>query len=154
LFRAAAEQVEAMGGSLILAGPTADWVDEIAAKHPATLVLGPVEPKRAAPFMVHSDFGLMLYDRARTLVYRGQNPLKLYEYAAAGLAIVSTPHDEYRFLHPPVIEVFDHVDLPAAFERAAAERESLRETALKFARRHTWAQCVARARGTLFGEVS
>jgi glycosyltransferase involved in cell wall biosynthesis len=154
LFKAAAEQLGAVGGSLILAGPKARWVDELTASSRNTVALGAVDQELAAALMVHSDLGLMLYDRARSLVYRGQNPLKLYEYAAAGLAIVSTLHDEFRFIDPPVIKVSDPADLPAAFERAAADRESLAKAALQFARGHTWTRCVARARDTLFGEAS
>ena len=43
----------------------------------------------------------MLYDQTKKEIYNGQHPLKLYEYAAAGLQILSTKHDEYKFLKPP-----------------------------------------------------
>ena len=139
LFRAAAETLAAAGGSLVLIGPPDGWATALADAFPATVQLqGPVPAAALPAWLMHCDVGLMLYDRRRGEVYRGQNPLKLYEYAAAGLAILSTPHEEYRHLDPPVAVVTDEDATRAALSTALARRENLRPAALAFARRHSW----------------
>ena len=67
----------------------------------------------------------MLYDRSRASVYKGQNPLKLYEYLAAGLSVLSTPHDEYEYVNPPVIIVENTEDIAPAVTKTVQEKESL-----------------------------
>lgn len=139
LFRAAAEATAAAGGSLVLIGPPAGWAAVLAGDFPATVHLqGPVPATDLPGWLRHCDVGLMLYDRARAEVWRGQNPLKLYEYAAAGLAIVSTPHDEYAHLDPPAQVVASDDATRTALACAFARREGLRPAALAFAGRHSW----------------
>jgi hypothetical protein len=143
LFRETAAVLERLGGTLFLIGPSAPWAEQLARAFPATVrLLGPRPPAALASYLVHADLGLMLYDRRREAVYRGQNPLKLYEYAAAGLPILSTPHDEFASLSPPVQEIRSEAEIAPAIATALSQAARLREEALAFAARHDWEQKV------------
>jgi hypothetical protein len=140
LFDTVASRIEAVGGSLILVGSTAPWADNLRAQYPETVhVLGPKAATRIPAYLEACDVGLMLYTRQKSAVYKGQNPLKLYEYAAAGLSIISTPHDEYEYSAPPA-QVVSSVDetLQALDRLLSAGRDQNRAAALDFARRHDW----------------
>lgn len=139
LFRALATEIEAHGGSLILIGPYADWALDLANKMSETvLLIGPKSPREVPRYLKAADIGIMLYDRSRQEVYRGQNPLKLYEYAAAGLPVLSTAHDEFGTLHPPVVQIGLETDIPPAIEKVLANMESHKAAASAFAAEHDW----------------
>ena len=140
LFEAAAETLGAVGGSLILIGPETEWSAAFAARHAHVRALGARPPETTPPFLVHSDIGLMLYDQSRPDVYKGQHPLKLYEYAAAGLAILTTPHAEFDWLRPPVLTVGEASGVDDALREAWEDRGLWRERALAFAAEHDWRQ--------------
>lgn len=142
LFTAAAAAMAQRGGSLILLGPTAPWADKLAKTMPDTVRnLGPVRPDALPAYLAHADVGLMLYDRSKQTVYKGQNPLKLYEYAAAGLQILSTAHEEFAFLNPPIFPVTDAASVHAAMIAALDPAKQFSELA-GFAERHDWGQHV------------
>jgi hypothetical protein len=143
LFRETAVVIDRLGGTLVLIGPPVPWAEELARTFPATVrLLGPRPPAALGSYLVHADLGLMLYDRRRQSVYKGQNPLKLYEYSAAGLPILSTPHDEFESLSPPVQEIRDEAEIAPAIAAAISQVAQLREQALAFAARHDWGQKV------------
>ena len=144
LFRAAADAARQAGGSIVLIGPRAGWADALERDFPHVVrCLGSRPPEAIPAYLVAADAGLMLYARDRETVYRGQNPLKLYEYAAAGLSIVSTPHDEYAHLDPPVVLVSSPDEARAATLRVLTEGKSPSAASLDFARRHDWRAMVA-----------
>lgn len=127
------------GGSLVLIGPPAPWATAFAARDRRVKLLGPRLAEEAAHILKHCDIGLMLYDRARDpRQYRGQNPLKLYEMAAAGLPILSTPHDEYAYSRPPAIVVRDEAETARGVAAAITDQESLGQASLKFAAENGW----------------
>ncbi len=146
LFRAAAAALHAHGGSLVLIGPQTPWSLRLSLEGPNVHTFGPRASELVPAYLSAADVGLMLYDRTRGSVYRGQNPLKLYEFAAAGLSIVSTPHDEYEYLRPPALIVHCADDVRAAVDRALLERDDLRRRSLEFAALHSWRAAFARAR--------
>lgn len=139
LMAAALSGLPDNGGSLLLIGPPAPWADALAAKDRRVACLGPRHAHEVAAFLNNSDIGLMLYRRdANPLVYEGQNPLKLYEMAAAGLPIVSTSHAEYQHMEPPAL-IADTPKAVAAAIRALREDAPLhRERALNFAAGNGW----------------
>lgn len=140
LFSAAAHSFHETGGSLLLIGPPAPWAEQLANDWPNTVhLIGSRSPQQIPAYLCAADIGLMLYDRAKGDVYRGQNPLKLYEYAAAGLSVISTPHDEFKTLRPPAQIVETETETIAAISLASAERrEEAERQALAFARHHDW----------------
>jgi glycosyltransferase involved in cell wall biosynthesis len=148
LFGAAAAALKKIGGSLVLIGPDAEWTQSLCRRYTNTHVIGARPPEAVPAYLQYSDFGLMLYDRKRQAVYKGQNPLKLYEYAAAGLPIVSTPHDEFAYLDPPVVTVNTERDVFNAIGYVLKEKISLRIRALEFSAQHSWSRAfdIARTR--------
>ncbi|MEE4208572.1 MAG: glycosyltransferase [Parvularcula sp.] len=139
LFAELAAAMAARKGSLVLIGPGEAWVDEIAERFPQTVhAVGAVAPRDLPSWLVHCDLGVMLYDRARQDVYKGQNPLKLYEYAAAGLPILSTPHDEYGHLLPPVLEIRAEADVEPALVRVLDPAADWADKIAAFTEDHSW----------------
>lgn len=139
LFTALAKEIEMRGGSLILIGPQAHWADDLAQQMPNTVsVLGSKAPPDLPRYLNAADIGVMLYDRGRQDVYRGQNPLKLYEYTAAGLPVLSTAHDEFDTLRPPVTQIEHEADIGPAVEAIMSRMDSHKATVSTFAARHSW----------------
>jgi glycosyltransferase involved in cell wall biosynthesis len=147
LFETAARALAVRGGTLVLIGPEAPWAAQLSERIPNVLLLGARSPEEVAGFLVHSHIGLMLYDRQRADVYRGQNPLKLYEYCGAGLGIVSTPHEEYRYQSVPAEIVNETGDVAAAIDRVLATLQDRRRSALEFASVRSWEGVFDKARG-------
>jgi len=139
LFRRVAEIMREHSGSLVMIGPDAEWTDAFRDEFAGVVhFLGSKDGRELPAYLVHSDIGLMLYDRERAEVYRGQNPLKLYEYAAAGLPILSTPHDVYASVKPPAAIVRDEAQTEEALRKVLANHGAYREAAIAFAQEHSW----------------
>lgn len=139
LFTSLASEMATKGGSLVLIGPPADWSDDLARKMPDTVsLLGSKAPPDLPAYLKAADIGVMLYDRGRQEVYRGQNPLKLYEYTAAGLPVLSTDHDEFATLQPPVSMIGSEADIPAAVAGILSDMDSYKQAASRFAAQHSW----------------
>ena len=143
LFETLVAELHKIGGSLVVIGPEAPWIKKIAYSHPRTvLMLGPRKPKEIPALLKQSDVGIMLYDRTRADIYRGQNPLKLYEFAAAGLPILSTPHDVYHQIKPPVRLVQSENEVAPALQDAISDPNA-HAKAVAFASSHDWREKVA-----------
>lgn len=138
MFEAAASALEERGGSLVLIGPGAQWADSLARRYANVHLLGARMPDEVPTYLVHSDIGLMLYDQSRQEVYKGQNPLKLYEYAAAGLPTISTRHDEYQYIDAPVVIVEGAEGMENAVNYALSNSDELSAKARKFADTRSW----------------
>ncbi|MFW2439045.1 MAG: hypothetical protein ACN4GR_06710 [Arenicellales bacterium] len=153
MFEKVAISLHGLGGSLILIGPSSVWATDLSTRLSNVYLLGSKDPTEVPAYLLHSEIGLMLYDQNKSSVYYGQNPLKLYEYAAAGLSILSTPHREFEFLNPPVIEVNSSDEVASGINRALAERCGFRKKSLDFAQEHDWAKVYATARDKILGII-
>ncbi|MCS4101404.1 glycosyltransferase [Salinibacter ruber] len=149
LFKAAAEVTERLGGSLTLIGPTDSWIPGLRAEFDSVNFLGPRSPDSIPAYLTNADIGLMLYDQRRPEVYYGQNPLKLYEYAAAGLGILSTPHEEFRYLSPPVFEVDNADDVEKGVRQVMNNYEEFSDEADDFSRKRSWERCFKKAESVI-----
>ena len=154
LFRVAAEQLSKMGGSLVLIGAEAEWATKLSSETNNVFLLGPKKAQEVPAYLQHADIGLMLYDRKRQGVYKGQNPLKLYEYAAAGLSILSTPHEEYKYLNPPVLQISKEDEVAGALSEAMKGRKIFKTASLEFATKHSWESVYDVARSQIIRELS
>lgn len=139
LMEAALASLPAGEGSLVLVGPVAPWAQALAAHDPRIRVLGARPADKAAAYLQHSDIGLMLYDRGRDpRQYEGQNPLKLYEMAAAGLPIISTSHHEFHYVAHPALIAGTPETVKEAVKEALTRRIELAAASLNFADRNGW----------------
>ena len=138
MFEECARVLSSLGGTLVLIGPTSSWESELIGKYGNVISLGPKTPDQVPAYLQHASIGLMLYDQTKQEVYKGQNPLKLYEYAAAGLPILSTPHDEYAYIDPPALIVDKESDVEPMLKKALANREALGEDSREFVSDRDW----------------
>ena len=85
----------------------------------------------------------MIYDRKKQSVYKGQHPLKLYEYLASGLPVVSTPHDEFSTLNPPIKVVTKESEITDSIRELLTSHQPNQSKV--FAKKYSWDQCWKRA---------
>lgn len=127
-------------GSLVLIGPEAVWARKLVQRDPRVFVMGPRPANEVAAYLKHCDVGLMLYDQNRDRCqYQGQNPLKLYEMAAAGLPIISTSHDEYYYNPNPARLANTPIAVKAEVLGALSNRNELVKKSKEFAHCNSWA---------------
>ncbi|MFC1775875.1 hypothetical protein ACFL3I_00865 [Pseudomonadota bacterium] len=153
LFKEAARKLGEVGGSMVLIGPEAEWAHELSRQTDNVHLIGPKASEDVPAYLQHADIGLMLYDRKRASVYKGQNPLKLYEYAAAGLSILSTPHEEFKQLNPPVLQISAENEIGGAIGYALKNRAKLTGECLEFAEKHAWSNVYAIARDKILTDL-
>ncbi|HOX39133.1 MAG TPA: glycosyltransferase [Candidatus Brocadiia bacterium] len=98
-------------------------------------------------YLRHSDVGIIPF--ARSQLVDSVSPIKLFEYAAAGLPIVSRRWKELELLEPPATLVDDSLTMAAGI-RAATERPPDAGVLSAFAEAHSWRSRAARLREILF----
>ncbi|GIW40270.1 MAG: glycosyl transferase [Candidatus Binatia bacterium] len=112
-------------------------------------IVGPVPHFRVLSYLAKMDVGLAPYPPLPSFYF---SPLKVWEYAAAGVPIVATasgdlpsqfPHKQAALLHPPgsVKKIVEHVELLRKNPELAVR---LARRARRVARRHTWDRHAAR----------
>jgi glycosyltransferase involved in cell wall biosynthesis len=83
--------------------------------------LGPVQWRELPAYLQHADVGLVPFDVAGHPDYvAGVQPLKLYEYLASGLPVVSTRWDELERIGAPGVTLADAGGFGIALDRALA----------------------------------
>jgi glycosyltransferase involved in cell wall biosynthesis len=118
-------------------------------------LIGPVPWRDLPGYLQHGSVGFIPFDMKnhRDLV-RGVNPLKLYEYAAAGLPVVSVAWPEIRKLDAPIELVDEPEEFLSAIDRmlgAPTPADTLRA----FAARHDWSSVLDRLLAALgLGDAS
>jgi glycosyltransferase involved in cell wall biosynthesis len=141
-----ANYVGSINGTLVLIGPIVAWAIDLRDKFSDhVLLLGPKRPEEVPAYLVHCDFGLMLYDQSKQEIYKGQHPLKLYEYAAAGLPVLSTNHDEYEFVNPPLECVNTVNDVKPKLIQLEKNRKIRKLQMKKFAKNNDWVKVYQKA---------
>ncbi len=110
-------------------------------EHPRVHRLGFRPPQRLPLYMKGLDVALMPYRINRWTAHI--DPLKLYEYFAVGLPVVSTPIPAVRSV-ADLLYVADAAVFPRFVQEALTEEEPhRREQRRAFARRHTWEERVS-----------
>ncbi|HEY6141461.1 MAG TPA: glycosyltransferase [Thermoanaerobaculia bacterium] len=143
LLAAAAELAPDM--NFVLVGPVMADVQDLAAR-PNVRLVGPVPHSEVARYMARFDIGVLPYVRNRYT--EAIMPVKLKEYLAAGLPVVSTTLPEVqRFAgeHPDVVTFADDApEFVAALRAAAAKNGPAAELRrMRIARRYDWSAQMA-----------
>ncbi len=156
---------------IVFVGKLDAWVDfdciaAVGERNPAAsvLVVGPGDaPRRGYPANVHftgafpyaglpdllraCDVGIVPF--VRNELTHAVSPLKLFEYLAAGLAVVATRLDEIEASEPPAILCDSAAEFASAVASVADGDPAGRAARIAFARRHTWPQRFAQVRAAL-----
>ena len=109
------------------------------AQAPNLHILGQRSRDVVPAYLQHADLGLIPFDRAnhRTLV-DGVNPLKLYEYCAAGLPVVSVRWPMLERIDSPALLAEGSGEFAEAVREALARREELAAQGRAFADSSSW----------------
>ncbi len=103
---------------------------------PNVYFLGTRPPEKVPAYLQHADVGLIPF--IRSPLTDSINPLKMYEYLACGLPIVSTDLAEVRAMEAPLHLVRDVTGFCTALEAALSATDTERETYRVYAAQHTW----------------
>lgn len=125
-------------GTVALVGPSfLEEADTARLKaQPNIRLTGPVDHTLLPRVMNHFD--VCIVPHRVTPFTQSQNPLKLYEYLASGLPIVSTPVSGFCD-YPELVHVANNgADFIQAIHQALKEPEALREQRRAAAAEHTW----------------
>ena len=123
-------------------------------KNPNFLYLGP-RPYEEIPAYLHAvDAGMIPFKRTR--LTEAVNPVKLYEYSAAGLPTISTAFsDDLQAFRKEILIGATHEEflslVPVALERRT--QEAFRDTIKTFARRNDWEARARDIAGLLTGDA-
>jgi glycosyltransferase involved in cell wall biosynthesis len=105
-------------------------------REPNVYVLGSKPFSQVPAYMRFGDIGLIPF-RVNPLTH-GVNPIKLFEYSACGLPVVTADLHETRRLGSPAL-IYQSLDMFFdCVELALAGRVALREQGISFARRNSW----------------
>ena len=122
--------------SVVLVGPVTHPSPGDLLSLPNVHALGPVGYDQVPAFLAHFDCGLVPF--VLSPLTHAMDPVKLYEYLAAGLPVVSTPLAEVQRLGDLVI-VGEGPALSAAVQRALDQRGPDQVAARqRFAAANTW----------------
>ena len=140
-----AKSMKKKGGSVVLLGPTTKSFTNRFTDFNNIFFLGSKSYTDVPKYLLHCDIGLMPYSRINQDIYEGQHPLKLYEYAAAKLPIISTWNDEYETLKPPILLINNKKDIKKAIDEALDNASFWKEKVYNFALNNTWENCKNKA---------
>ncbi|MFH1676143.1 MAG: glycosyltransferase [bacterium] len=136
-----------------------DWVVSLAENHPELTIcligrIGITEPRfqnkrnilalgsrpyETIPgYLVHSDVGIIPFRRTRLV--ESISPLKLYEFFASGLPVVSTSWNELEDLSSPAMLVHDYDEFSESVLKAVNEsmKKNMQSEYREFAQANSW----------------
>lgn len=125
--------------SFVLIGP-----DEVARKRlralPNLHILGPRKFSELPAYMHNADVGLIPFDvKNHPDLINSTNPLKLYEYMACGLPVVTIAWKELTRFENPAILCSSQSEFESAIVDACSQGKTDKEKFQAFAQQHDWA---------------
>lgn len=111
-------------------------------RRPNVRFLGTRPPERIASYLQHAHVGLIPF--VKSPLTDSINPLKMYEYLACGLPVVSSDLAEIRAMEAPLHLACDAEGFCRALEIALSITEADREAYRSYAAQHTWQARYAR----------
>ncbi len=127
-------------GTLAVLGPPCAELDALAAQFPNIYAPGPVKPEDVPAHLLAGDVGIITLGERFRETGADMNPMKLYEYAAAGLPVVSLPLPVLDTLNVPYWKITTPESAVNAVQEALAQRETVAQAMRAFAERNTWQQ--------------
>jgi glycosyltransferase involved in cell wall biosynthesis len=126
------------GVSFVVIGPD-HWARKRLPRLTNVHVLGQRPHDQVPGYLQHADVGLIPFDRARTPeLVDAINPLKLYEYAAAGLPVVATDWRALRQLASPAILASTRDAFVAGIRKALQDQVRLSAEGRNWVAGHSW----------------
>ena len=120
--------------SFVIIGPAHIDISEVK-NSPNVFYLG-AKPYQSLPgYLHHSDVGSIFFKR--TPLIESVSPIKLYEYMAAGLPVVSTEWEEMKLLNSPALLVSDKDEFIAALNNIISGEKAVRAYK-EYARDNSW----------------
>lgn len=113
-------------------------------------LLGCVDQSRLAGYLRHSDLGIIPFIRSELTEH--VNPLKLLQYMACGLPVVSTDLQETRRMRSPAVLASDRSEFADAVRRCLADNPD-REKHRDYATENSWSSRYALIKATL-GDIN
>jgi glycosyltransferase involved in cell wall biosynthesis len=125
--------------TVVIVGESYQW--DFNGAPPNLVYLGPRPYSQLPGYVRCFDIGWIPFRDNR--IARGADPVKLYEYAAAGIPVVSRNLPFVRDLEPPLVYRYDsHAGCPAAINRALSEERRQphwgKNRRREFAAGHSW----------------
>ena len=101
--------------------------------------LGKKSYNEIAKYLHHSDVGIIPFDiiNYKSLI-ESVNPLKLYEYLACGLPVVSVEWDELKHINSPAYLSKTKEDFADNLKKALNEKGAMKQEYIEFARKNSW----------------
>jgi len=123
---------------IVLIGPQHAGVASRMSPFPNVHVLGPRSYDELPAYLQHADIGLLPLSSHRA--NQGRSPMKLYEYAAAGLPVVVRETAELRGREEPFMYFYSRCEqIAAAVLRALADKHTGKVRPDSWASKHSWA---------------
>lgn len=121
--------------SFVLAGPLGCPMERLRARRNVHL-LGPIPQDKIPPFLFHATAGIIPFRRNQLV--ESVCPLKLFEYLAAGLPVVSTRWTEMEALCSPARLASGAEEFAAALGEAEHATGADRQSAIAWAEDYSW----------------
>ena len=125
-------------GTLLALGPPTDEINKLASLYGNLKLTGPVRPENVPLYLAHADIGLIIFREEMGKVAEHVNPMKLYEYAAAGLPVVSTTLPIYKEIEVDLLLGDTPEEFWNQIDQALEKMSGLGRTMLKFAEDNSW----------------
>ena len=102
-------------------------------------LLGKKSYNEIPKYLYHSDIGIIPFDigKHKSLV-ESVHPLKLYEYMACGLPVVSTDWEELRNINSPAYLCKTKEEFVENLKKALDEKGTRKREYIEFARKNSW----------------
>jgi len=124
--------------SFVLVGPDS-LAKQRLKKLPNIHILGARNYTDLPAYMHNADVGLIPFDiENHANLVNNINPLKLYEYMACGLPVVSVKWKELILLQSPAIVCYTPEDFALAIENVCSQGKTHKELYQTYAYRHDW----------------
>ncbi len=104
-------------------------------EEPNIFILGPRKYNEIPRYLHNSDIGIIPFNVKHPIV-KSINPLKLYEYMACGLPVVTTKWEELEVINSPAYLARDSDDFVNGLRSALQEKN--KNKYIQFAKHNTW----------------